>query len=128
MRVLIIELKKLFSGKLFLLIIVAVFVLNAYLMFRTANSGEATVSDYRAVYSAIEGMSDKEKYEWLDARLQEYSGQHSYDFDVLHELREECNGVLTYDEYLESVKAQAQSMTAVSIFAKPDTFNYRSIL
>ncbi|MCR5016306.1 MAG: hypothetical protein K6A75_07020 [Ruminococcus sp.] len=128
MRLLAAELKKLFSREIFVLIIAAVFILNAYLMFRTASSGEATISDYRAVYSAIEGMSDAEKLDWLDARLQEFSGQHRYDFDVLHELREECNGVLTYDDYLESIRRQAQSMTAVSIFAKPDTFNYRSIM
>ena len=128
MRLLAAELKKLFSREIFVLIVAAVFILNAYIMFRTASSGEATVSDYRAVYSAIEGMPDAEKLDWLDARLQEFSGQHRYDFDVLHELREECNGVLTYDEYLESIRGQAQSMTAVSIFAKPDTFNYRSIM
>ena len=128
MKLIITELKKLFSREIFVLMLAAVFILNAYLLFRTASSGEATVSDYRAVYSAIEGMPDDEKLAWLDARLQEYSGQHRYDFDVLHELREECDGVVNYQDFLESIRAQADSMTAVSIFAKPDTFNYRSIL
>ena len=128
MRLIITELKKLFSREIFILMLAAVFILNAYLLFRTASSGEATVSDYRTVYSAIDDMPDGEKLAWLDARLQEYSGQHSYDFDVLHELREECDGVVNYQDFLESIRAQADSMTAVSIFAKPDTFNYRSIL
>lgn len=128
MRLIITELKKLFSREIFVLMLAAVFILNAYLLFRTASSGEATVSDYRTVYSAIDDMPDDEKLAWLDARLQEYSGQHRYDFDVLHELREECDGVVNYQDFLESIRAQADSMTAVSIFAKPDTFNYRSIL
>jgi len=128
MRVLIIELKKLFSGKLFLLIIVAVFVLNAYLMFRTANSGETVAADYRKVYDVLAEMTDEEKYAWLDTQLNDFSRKPIYSWEVMHELRDECDTVLTYDEYLESIKAQAQSMTAVSIFAKPDTFNYRSIL
>ena len=128
MRVLIIELKKLFSSKLFLLIIVAVFVLNAYLMFRTANSGETVAADYRKVYDVLAEMTDEEKYAWLDTQLNDFSRKPIYSWEVMHELRDECDTVLTYDEYLESIKAQAQSMTAVSIFAKPDTFNYRSIL
>ena len=128
MRVLTIELKKLFSGKLFLLIIVAVFVLNAYLMFRTANSGEAVAEDYRKVYDVLAAMTDEEKYVWLDAQLNDFSNAPAYKRSIMAELRDECDTVLTYDEYLDSIKAQARSMTAVSIFAKPDTFNYRSIL
>lgn len=128
MRLVITELKKLFSREIFVLIIAAVFILNAYLMFRTANSGDVTAADYRKVYDVLEDMSDEEKYDWLDAQLSDFSHAPLYKWEVMHELRDECNTVLTYDEYLESIKAQAKSMTAVSIFAKPDSFNYRSIL
>ena len=128
MRLVITELKKLFSREIFVLIIAAVFILNAYLMFRTANSGDVTAADYRKVYDVLEDMSDEEKYGWLDAQLSDFSHAPLYKWEVMHELRDECSTVLTYDEYLESIKAQAKSMTAVSIFAKPDTFNYRSIL
>ncbi len=128
MRLLAAELKKLFSREIFILIIAAVFILNAYLMFRTANSGDVTAADYRKVYDVLEDMSDEEKYDWLDEQLRDFSHAPLYKWEVMHELRDECNTVLTYDEYLESIKAQAKSMTAVSIFAKPDSFNYRSIL
>ena len=128
MRLLAAELKKLFSREIFVLIIAAVFILNAYLMFRTANSGDVTAADYRKVYDVLEDMSDEEKYDWLDEQLSDFSHAPLYKWEVMHELRDECNTVLTYDEYLESIKAQAKSMTAVSIFAKPDSFNYRSIL
>ncbi len=128
MRLLAAELKKLFSREIFVLIIAAVFILNAYLMFRTANSGDVTAADYRKVYDVLEDMSDEEKYDWLDEQLSDFSHAPLYKWEVMHELLDECDTVLTYDEYLESIKAQAQSMTAVSIFAKPDSFNYRSIL
>ncbi len=128
MRLLAAELKKLFSREIFVLIIAAVFILNAYLMFRTANSGDVTAADYRKVYDVLEDMSDEEKYDWLDEQLSDFSHAPLYKWEVMHELRDECDTVLTYDEYLESIKAQAKSMTAVSIFAKPDSFNYRSIL
>ena len=128
MRVLVIELKKLFSGKIFLLIIAAVFILNAYLMFRTANSGETVSADYRKVYDVLDDMTDTEKYDWLDEQLNDFSQAPQYKWNVMLELRDECNEVLNYKDYLESIKSQAKSMTSVSIFAKPDTFNYRSIL
>ncbi len=128
MRVLSTELKKLFSGKIFLLIIAAVFVLNAYLMFRTANSGDVVSSDYRKVYETLADKSDAEKLDWLEEQLNDFSQAPQYKWEVMSELYDECSNILTYKEYLESIKAQAKSMTSVSIFAKPDTFNYRSIL
>ncbi len=128
MRVFKTELYKLITGKIFLLIVAAAVVLNAYLMFRTANSSESTPEDYKAIYSELEELSDTEKLEWLEARLNEFSGQHQYDWGVLYELKEECDGVVHYQQYLDNIEAQAESMSSISIFAKPDTFNYRSIM
>lgn len=128
MRILAVELQKLFSSKVFLLIIAVVFVLNGYLVFRTANSGDAKPEQYKAVYEEIEGLSDAEKLQWLDERLNEYDRQQGYSWIVLAELYDECADIVGYSEYLDSIDSQAESMTRVSIFAKPDTFNYRSIV
>lgn len=128
MRIFTTELKKLLSGRIFLLIAAVALVLNAYLMVRTANSSESTPEEYRAIYSELEGLSDTEKLEWLDARCNEFSGQHHYDWGILYELREECSQVVGYQDYLDSIDSQAKSMSSISIFAKPDTFNYRSIM
>ena len=122
------ELKKLLSGRIFLLIAAVALVLNAYLIVRTANSSESTPEEYRAIYSELEALSDAEKLEWLDARCNEFSGQHHYDWNILYELREECGQVVGYQDYLDSIDSQAKSMSSISIFAKPDTFNYRSIM
>ena len=128
MRIFITELRKLFCNKIFPLITAAVFVLNAYLMFRTANSGEVTPSDYTQIFSEIEGMTDSEKLEWLEEELNNFSGERLYNWEVIYELHEECAEIVGYKEYLEGIKTQAESMTNISIFAKPDTFNYRSIV
>ena len=128
MRVLVIELKKLFSGKVFLLIIAAVIALNAYLMFRTANSGEAVSADYQKIYNVLDEITDEEKLDWLDEQLSDFSQAPQYKWTAMAELRDECDSVLTYEDFLESIDSQAKSMTSISIFAKPDTFNYRSIL
>ncbi|MBR6670368.1 MAG: hypothetical protein IKL31_06430, partial [Ruminococcus sp.] len=128
MRIIVTELKKLFSSKIFILIIFSVFVLNGYLMFRTANSGDAKPEQYKEVYTVLDEMSDYDKLQWLDERLTEFEGQHSYNWTVLSELRNECANIVGYSDYLDSIDAQAKSMTSVSIFAKPDTFNYRSIV
>lgn len=128
MRIIVTELKKLFSSKIFILIIFSVFVLNGYLMFRTANSGDAKSEQYKEVYTVLDEMSDYDKLKWLDERLTEFEGQHSYNWTVLSELRNECANIVGYSDYLDSIDAQAKSMTSVSIFANPDTFNYRSIV
>jgi len=122
------ELYKLITGRIFLLIVAVAVTLNAYLMFRTASSSESTPEEYKAIYSELEKLSDTEKLDWLEARLNEFSGQHHYDWGVLYELKEECDGVVNYQQYLDSIEAQADSMSSISIFAKPDTFNYRSIM
>lgn len=65
---------------------------------------------------------------WLDEELNNFSGERIYNCEVISELHEECAGIVGYKDYLESIKTQAESMTSMSIFAKPDTFNYRSIV
>ena len=61
MRIFTTEIKKLFSSKIFILMIISVFILNAYLMFRTSFSKENSISDYKKIYSEIKDMSDEEK-------------------------------------------------------------------
>lgn len=128
MRVLSTELKKLFSNRIFLLIIVAVFILNAYLLFRTANSGKITSADYKKIYSELKYKTDEEKLAWLDEQLNDFSHSPVYNWSAMAELYDECQNVVTYKEYLENIDAQAKLMIKISIFAKPDTFNYRSIV
>ena len=54
MRIFSTEFRKLFSSHIFILIISAVLVLNAYLMFKTANSSAVTPSDYKQIYAELE--------------------------------------------------------------------------
>lgn len=130
MRVVSTELRKLFSNRIFLLIISAVFVLNAYLMFRTANSGDYIASDYKKIYAELEDkLSDKEKIKYFDERISHSAeGIYDYNWGIFYELANECYDIVHYKEYLNFIDTQAKSMTSVSIFAEPDTFNYRSIV
>ena len=126
MRVLRTELQKLFSGRIFLLILVIAFVTNAYLLFRTAN--DIPPEDFKTVYAELEGKTDTEKLEWLNEVANNFSGQYQYNYNVIYELLEECNAIVYYQEYLDSIDTQAKSMSSISIFSNPDTFNYRSIM
>ena len=78
MRIIVTELKKLFSSKIFILIIFSVFVLNGYLMFRTANSGDAKPEQYKEVYTVLDEMSDYDKlkssYDEQKAQMQMSTG------------------------------------------------------
>lgn len=129
MRALATELKKLFSNKIFLLIIAAVFVLNGYLIFRTANSGDAKPSDYKYIYSELEGLTDSEKLAVFDERINNSTqGLYDYNWELYYELANECYDIVNYKSYLENIETQAESMQSISIFANPDTFNYRNIV
>ena len=129
MRIFTTELRKLFSNKIFFLIISAVFIMNGYLMFRTANSAEATPAEYRTIYAELEGLSDEEKLAFFDERIKHSaSGLYNYNWKLFYELANECYDVVNYKTYLENIDAQAESMSSISIFSDPDTFNYRSIV
>ena len=128
MRVLTTELKKIFSNKIFFLVISAVFIMNAYLMFRTANSDDAKPSDYHSVYSELEGLSDSEKLAVFDERINNSAqGLYDYNWELYYELANECYDIVNYKSYLENIETQAGAMQNISIFSNPDTFNYRSI-
>ncbi len=129
MRVFTTELRKLFSNKIFFLIFSAVFIMNGYLIFRTANSAEAMPSDYHAIYTELEGLSDEEKLEFFDEHINNSaSGLYNYNWKLFYDLANECYDVVYYKTYLENIETQAESMSSISIFSDPDTFNYRSIV
>ena len=129
MRVITTELRKIFSNRIFLLIIAVVFIMNAYLMFRTANSDDAKPSDYKYIYSELEGLTDSEKLAVFDERINNSTqGLYDYNWELYYELANECYDVVNYKSYLDNIETQAESMQSISIFANPDTFNYRSIV
>ncbi|MDO5558388.1 MAG: hypothetical protein Q4F95_02190 [Oscillospiraceae bacterium] len=128
MRIFLTELKKLFRGHIFLLILGAILILNGYLMFRISNTSESSPEDYRTIYSELSDRTDQEKMNWLDDKCSDFSGNQLYNWTVLYELQEECSRIVNYQEYLAGIDQQAKSMSSISIFSNPDTFNYRSIM
>ena len=128
MRILRTEFEKLLSRKNFLLIVIVVLVLNAYLMLRTANTADTTPTEYAAIYSQLSGMSDEEKLNWLNTECSNFSGVNHYDWYALYELQEECSQIVNYQQFLENIDSQAQSMSGISIFSDTETFNYRNIM
>lgn len=130
MRVVSTELKKLFSNKIFLMIVCSVLVMNAYLMFKSTNSKKLMASDYNKIYTEIENKSsDEEKLEYFDTRVNDSaSGKYDYNWVVFYELANECYDIVHYKEFLDSIDEQAEAMTKTSLFAKPDTFNYKTIV
>ena len=117
MRTFLTEFRKLFSNRIFLLIISAVLILNAYLMFKTANSGDVTPSDYKQIYTELENKTDKEKLSWLENQMNDFSQEPVYNREAISELYHECNDIVTYKEYLNAIDSQAKSMTSLIIVA-----------
>ena len=129
MRIFTTEIKKLFSSKIFILMIISVFILNAYLMFRTSFSKENSISDYKKIYSEIKDMSDEEKLIYFDERISNSGkGIYFYNWNIFYELAVECDNIVHYQDFIDNIDLQKKSMTSVSIFSEPDTFNYRNIV
>lgn len=56
-----------------------------------------------------------------------YTGNIFDEEKLYRDALEEYNRVHDYDNYLKSIEANAEQMRKVSIFSKPDTFDYRNI-
>ncbi|MBD5383501.1 MAG: hypothetical protein HDR72_00695 [Ruminococcaceae bacterium] len=131
MRILLGELRKVFSSGIFIFIVSAAVILNLYLCF-TANPAEVSDEQYRAFYDELDGISNAEKTVAINAKIDElYSGEFNYEMiNQLYFLRgelEQAELIANYKNYLAEIDASAERMTGVSIFAKKDSFAYKNI-
>lgn len=116
MRVVSTELRKLFSNKIFLLIVFIMFILNAYLLIKTANSYFYTPEQYRSIHDEISEMTEQEKMQWIDERANNTNADYNYNWKLLFELQDEFRAITDYNKYLDNIDAQAKSMTSISFF------------
>lgn len=129
MRIFATEFKKLFCNRIFILLLVFTFILNAYLMFRTSFSKDNSISDYKKIYSEIKDMSDEEKNIYFEERINSFGeGTYSYNWKILYELANEFENIINYQDFLRNIDIQKKSLTGISIFSDPNTFNYKSIV
>lgn len=120
------ELKKVIKSSLFIPFLVCVLVLNAYILISTAENSYAKPVEYRQIFSSMDSMTDEECLEWLGEMTGSSTQIQPYTWKMIFELLSECQGVVSYHEYIKEINERAETMTMFSSFANPDSFVYRN--
>lgn len=132
MRVLLCELRKLFTSGIFIFIVSAAVILNLYLCF-SAEPVEVSDKQYQAFFEEIDNVPDSEKTATINAKIDElYNGEFTLETlelrGFLYGELEQAELIADYKNYLSEIDASAERMTSVSIFAKKGSFAYKNIV
>lgn len=129
MRILRYELKKLFSYKSFLFIIMAALVMSIVSSLGTITSRPASPDEYRQIYSAVQSMSAEEAEAYITEQVDiAFSGEGGFSPDAICSARDRYAQIKGYGEFLESIKERCRSITGISFFADKDSFAYKNAL
>lgn len=126
------ELYKLTHTKVFLLILLSAFLLNIYVTCSQNFGLYCSAKEYKEYYAIAEGKTYQEAYDYSIARRDNmFAGWEGNNWAVRSMMNaqiEQLKAVGTYQQYLKAIDDTAATMTAVSIFADPDSFAYRNII
>ncbi len=126
------EIYKLFHTKMFILVLVCGLILNVYIAFSQSFGMRCPAREYKEYYEIAEGKSFEEAYDYSVARRDNmFGGWENGAWEVrsmMNEEIEQLKAVGTYQQYLKSIDDTAATMTAVSIFADPNSYAYRNIV
>ncbi len=120
------ELYKLLHTKVFLLILLSAFLLNIYVTCSQSFGLYCPAKEYKEYYAIAEGKTFQEAYDYSIARRDNmfagWDGNKWAVRSMMNKEIEQLKAVGTYHQYLKSIDDTAATMTAVSIFADPDSF------
>lgn len=126
------EIYKLTHSKMFLLVLVSAVLLNVYISFSQNFGMRCPAREYKEYYEIAEGKTFEEAYDYTVARRDNmFGGWENGAWEVrqmMNQEIEQLKAVGTYHQYLQSIDDTASTMTAVSIFADPNSFAYRNIV
>jgi hypothetical protein len=132
------EFEKLLHRRVALYIIAALLAANCFILryqINHPNEQAFSIKDISLVYDEIINLSPTQQIAQLNADIEqnwqfalEQSDSFQFGYtDVRWLVIEQIETALTYDDYLQAVADQAESMLSASFFVQPGTFNYRNI-
>ncbi len=134
MRTLICELEKIFSQRLFWILLVVTLGINTYGLIRSENSS-ADSKIYTDIAAEIECMTDTEKSDYLSGKLDGFFENGGYmsenamqKYAVMTEYREHLQIITSYSDYLESIENSPERASSGPFAVDKNTFSYRSTL
>lgn len=126
------EIYKLTHTRMFLFILACALLLNIYISFSQNFGLMCSAKEYKEYYAIAEGKTFSETKEYTEKRRDNmFGGWERGMWEVrlmMNAQLEQLKAVGTYHQYLQSIDDAAATMTAVSIFADPDSFAYRNIV
>ena len=126
------EIYKLTHTKMFVLVSVCAVLLNIYISCSQNFGMYCPAKEYKEYYTLAEGKTFEEAYDYSVARRDNmFGGWEAGKWEVRQMMNneiEQLKAVGTYRQYLQSIDDAAATMTAVSIFADPESFAYRNIV
>ena len=126
------EIYKLLHTKMFVLVLICGLLLNIYVSCSQSFGMLCPAKEYKEYYEIAKGKTFQEAYDYSIARRDNmFGGWESGKWEVrsmMNEEIEQLKAVGTYHQYLQSIDDTAATMTAVSIFADPNSFAYRNIV
>ena len=126
------ELYKLTHTRMFIFVAVCALILNVYISASNNFGFYCPAKEYKEYYALAEGKTFQEAYDYSIARRDNmFAGWDDGKWAVrsmMYYQIEQLKAVAGYRSYLKSIDDTAASMTAVSIFADPDSFAYRNIV
>ena len=126
------EIYKLTHTKMFILVAVCAVLLNIYISCSQNFGMYCPAKEYKEYYALAEGKTFEEAYDYSVARRDNmFGGWEAGKWEIRQMMNreiEQLKAVGTYHQYLQSIDDAAATMTAVSIFADPDSFAYRNIV
>ena len=126
------EIYKLTHTKMFVLVAVCAVMLNIYISCSQTFGMYCPAREYKEYYALAEGKTFEQAYDYSVARRDNmFGGWEAGKWEIRQMMNreiEQLKAVGTYHQYLQSIDDAAATMTAVSIFADPDSFAYRNIV
>ena len=131
MRIYINELIKAFFRLSTAGVLLGLAVMNGVLLYvNEKNNGEVyTAAQYRQMYDEISGKPVNEVYNNLLKKwqaLDEGDGDPAQ-LELTSDVLEEVKAIFEYDDHLSDIDERARRMTAITLFADPDSFSYKNI-
>lgn len=149
MKLFLYEWMKLMQRRGLWLLIAVLFFTNGILLVWEITNHESGYSlrEVRIVYDDLKRVSESEQEDWLIERadyLTEEMLSQRYDMSeypywaytetcvqetlLISHVQEQVQEELEYVSYLDDIQDQADQMTELTVFAKPDSFSYRNML
>lgn len=124
------EFLKVISKKLFVTAVVSAAVFNFILCLWSSNQEMIDANEYKQLYQKIHTMGDD--YEQIYVLLrsnQEMVPRDNYVMQLMYRnALYNLESITTYEDFLEGIQTRADKITDISIFARKESFTYRSAM